>query len=74
MPPLVIMKLAMPVSPCPTFPRKRWEGGKRKAIFTLKRVFDPTDYSALQLDIEAGQEHRVAVFDAAADVAAVFVL
>jgi len=30
------MKLAMPVSPYPTFPRKREKGQTKKAIFTLR--------------------------------------
>jgi len=37
----LIMKLAMPVSPYPTFPRKREKGQtNRYASFTLKQGFD----------------------------------
>ena len=35
----LMMKLAIPVSPYPTFPRKRDKGQTRKAIFTLMLAF-----------------------------------
>jgi len=41
-PPPLIMKLAMPVSPYPTFPRKREKGQtNRCASFTLTDVIEP---------------------------------